>query len=111
MDRLTPTQTPPDRWQFANTDRALAILAAAGWMDVSAAPLDVILETRGAAAEAAASIGSMGPAARILDAKGATKTQVTVIAADIATVFRQFETEHGLQVPATMTLLSARAPV
>jgi SAM-dependent methyltransferase len=110
---LGPIDSDPDApgpLAFANTDRALAILVAAGWMDVSADPLEVILETRGTATEAAASIGSMGPAARIMDSKGATKTQVTAIEEDIATGFRRFETEHGLRVPVTMTLLSARAP-
>lgn len=110
---LGPVDSDPDApgpLAFANPERALAMLLAAGWMDVSAVPLEVILETCGTAAEAAASIGSLGPAARIMDSKGATMAQATAIEADIASSFRRFETEHGLRVPVTMTLLSARAP-
>jgi hypothetical protein len=70
----------------------------------------VVLETRGTAAEAAASVGSLGPAARIMDEKGATAAQAAAIVADIAAGFRQFETDLGLRVPVTMTLLSATAP-
>lgn len=111
---LGPIVSDPDApgpLAFANADRALSILSAAGWQDVCADPLHVILETRGSATEAAASIGSLGPAARIMDAKGATRAQAAEIEADIAAGFRRFETEHGLRIPVTMTLLSARAPV
>lgn len=110
---LGPVDSDPDApgpLAFADADRALALLVAAGWVDVSAKPLEVILETHGTAMDAAASIGSMGPAARIMASKGATEEQANAIEADIAAGFRRFETERGLRVPVTMTLLSARAP-
>ena len=100
----------PGPLAFANADRTLALLATAGWEEASADPLSILLETRGTAAEAAASVGSLGPAARIMAAKGATAAQTAAIVADIATGFSQFETFHGLRVPVTMTLLSAKAP-
>ena len=56
------------------------------------------------------SIGSLGPAARIMTAKGATSAQAASILTDIAVGFSQFETAQGLRVPVTMTLLSATAP-
>lgn len=110
---LGPVEADPDApgpLAFANMDRAVALIAAAGWTAVSADALPVVLETRGTAADAAASIGSLGPAARIMDAKGATDLQRTAIVADIAAGFRSFETDLGLRVPVTMTFLSARAP-
>lgn len=110
---LGPVEADPDApgpLAFANIDRAVAIIAAAGWTNVSADPLPVLLETRGTAAEAASSVGSLGPAARIMDAKGATALQTSAIVADIAEGFRWFETGLGLRVPVTMTLLSANAP-
>lgn len=110
---LGPIDTDPDApgpLAFANVDRTLALLAAAGWEGASADPLQVILETRGTATETAASVGSIGPAARIMNAKGATAEQTAAIVADIAAGFSPFETDHGLRVPVTMTLLSARAP-
>ena len=42
--------------------------------------------------------------------KNATEAQKSAILADIADGFRQFETDFGLRVPVTMTLLSASAP-
>jgi SAM-dependent methyltransferase len=110
---LGPVEADPDApgpLAFANMDRAVALIAAAGWTNVSADPLPVLLETRGTAAEAASSVGSLGPAARIMDAKGATALQTSAIVADIASGFRSFETDLGLRVPVTMTLLSAMAP-
>ena len=100
----------PGPLAFANADRTLAVLVAAGWEDVRADPLQVTLETCGTATEAAASVGSIGPAARIMEAKGATAAQVAAIATDIAAGFSRFETNHGLRVPVTMTLLSAKVP-
>jgi SAM-dependent methyltransferase len=111
--RLGPMESDPEApgpLAFANPNRARALLTAAGWKDASADPLQAILETRGTAKAAAASIGSMGPAARIMDAKGATVAQATAIEADIAAGFSRFETDQGLRVPVTMTLLSATAP-
>ncbi len=110
---LGPMDSDPDApgpLAFANIDRPLALLAAAGWVGVSADPLEVVLETRGTAAEAAASFASIGPAARMMDAKGATAAQTAAIMADVAANYRRFETDQGLQVPVTMTLLSAIAP-
>lgn len=111
--RLGPVTFDPDApgpLAFANTDRTVSLLTLAGWADVRADPLQVVLETRGTAAEAASSVGSLGPAARIMDAKGATAAQASAIVADIAAGFRPFETDFGLRVPVTMTLLSATAP-
>jgi len=82
-----PVESDPDApgpLAFANVDRTLAVLEAANWEDVRADPLQVILETRGTAKEAAASVGSIGPAARIMEAKDATAAQVAAIATDIA---------------------------
>jgi SAM-dependent methyltransferase len=113
MQHLGPVEADPDvpgPLAFANTDRTLMLLAAAGWGEARADRLPVILETRGTAAEAAASVGSLGPAARIMEAKGATAEQTAAIVADIAAGFSQFETDHGLRVPVTMTLLSAKVP-
>lgn len=110
---LGPIDSDPDApgpLAFANTDRTLTLLAAAGWVGVSADPLRVSLETRGTAAEAATSFASIGPAARMMDAKGATAAQTAAITADIAADFSLFETDQGLRVPVTMTLLSAIAP-
>jgi SAM-dependent methyltransferase len=101
----------PGPLAFANEDRTLAIFATAGWQEARADRLPVMLETRGTAADAAASVGSLGPAARIMEAKGATAEQAAAIVADIAAGFGQFETHHGLRVPVTMTLLSAKVPV
>lgn len=110
---LGPIDSDPDApgpLAFANADRPLALLAAAGWVGTSADPLQIFLETRGTAAQAAASFASIGPAARMMDAKGATAAQTAAIMADIAAGFSLFETEQGLRVPVTMTLLSATAP-
>ena len=110
---LGPVESDPDApgpLAFANADRTVALLTSAGWDDVRADSLHAILETRGTAAEAAASVGSLGPAARIMDAKGATAAQAAAIVADIAEGFSRFETNLGLRVPVTMTLLSATAP-
>ncbi len=110
---LGPVQSDPDApgpLAFANEERTVALLTSAGWDEVRADPLQVILETRGTAAEAASSVGSLGPAARIMDAKGTTAAQAAAIVADIAAGFARFETDLGLRVPVTMTLLSATAP-
>jgi hypothetical protein len=45
-----------------------------------------------------------------MKSKGATNAQVAEIEADIAGGFGRVEAGHGLRVPITMTLLSARAP-
>ncbi len=100
----------PGPLAFADVDRTVAILQAAGWEDVRGDPLEVRLETSGTSENAAMSIGALGPAARIMDAKGATPAQAASIAKDIADGFRRFETPQGLRVPVTMTLLSAIAP-
>lgn len=100
----------PGPLAFAEVDRTVAILQAAGWEDVRGDPMEVRLETRGSSEDAAMSIGALGPAARIMNAKGATSAQVASIVKDIAVGFRQFETAQGLRVPVTMTLLSANAP-
>lgn len=110
---LGPIESDPDApgpLAFANVERSLALLAMAGWQQASADPLQIFLETSGTAAEAAASVASIGPAARIMDAKGATEAQKAAIKAEIAAGFGQFETDRGLRVPVTMTLLSAVAP-
>lgn len=110
---LGPIEADPDApgpLAFANIERALALIAAAGWENLRADPLEVCLETRGTAMDAASSVGSLGPAARIMMAKNATAEQTTAILADIAAGFRPFETDFGLRVPVTMTLLSASAP-
>ena len=110
---LGPIDSDPDApgpLAFASAVRTLSLLAAAGWEGASADPLQVFLETRGTAAQAAASFASLGPAARMMDAKGANAAQTAAIMADIAAGFSQFETDQGLRVPVTMTLLSATAP-
>lgn len=99
----------PGPLAFADVDRTVALLEAAGWTDARGESLNVILETKGTAEDAARSIGSMGPAARIMQAKGATARDAKSIMDDIAKGFQQFETTHGLRVPVTMTLLSAKA--
>lgn len=71
---------------------------------------EVLLNIARATAEAAARFASIGPAARMMDAKGATAAQTAAIMADIAAGFSLFETDRGLRVPLTMTLLSATAP-
>jgi hypothetical protein len=60
------------------------------------------------ASDAERSIG-LDPA-HIMKSKGATNAQVAEIEADIAGGFGRVEAGHGLRVPITMTLLSARAP-
>ena len=113
LRHLGPIEADPDApgpLAFANTDRALALIAAAGWRNGRADPLRIFLETRGTASDAASSVGSLGPAARIMMTKNATEAQKSAILADIADGFRQFETDFGLRVPVTMTLLSASAP-
>jgi SAM-dependent methyltransferase len=113
LRHLGPIEADPDApgpLAFANTVRALGLLAAAGWKNGRADPLHVHLETCGSALAAASSVGSLGPAARIMLAKNATETQRAAILADIADGFRPFETDLGLRVPVTMTLLSASAP-
>jgi SAM-dependent methyltransferase len=110
---LGPVEADPDApgpLAFANIDRALALIARAGWENPRADPLKVFLETRGTAMDAASSVGSLGPAARIMTARNATSDQASAIIADIAAGFRPFETDFGLRVPVTMTILSASAP-
>ena len=110
---LGPVDADPDApgpLAFANIERALSLMAKAGWENPRADPLKVCLETRGTAMDAASSVGSLGPAARIMTARNATAEQTAAIIADIAAGFGPFETDFGLRVPVTMTLLSASAP-
>lgn len=113
IGHLGPVESDPNApgpLAFADAGRTLSLLAAAGWEQVVADPLKIVLATTGTAQAAAASFASIGPAARIMDAKGATLEHRAAITADIAAGFRQYETDQGLRVPVTMTLLSAVAP-
>lgn len=113
LRHLGPVEADPNApgpLAFADVARTIALLEAAGWQHARGDPLDVILETHGTAQQAAESIGSLGPAARIMDDKGASAAEAKSILADIAAGFSQFETDNGLRIPVTMTLLSATAP-
>jgi SAM-dependent methyltransferase len=110
LGRVDADPDAPGPLAFANIERTLGLITEAGWEKPRADPLQVWLQTDGDALDAASSIGSLGPAARIMNAKGATAAQRAAIVAEIAAGFRQFETDLGLRVPVTMTLLLAHAP-
>lgn len=77
---------------------------------MTAESLSVHLDTCGTVGDAAATVGFIGPAARIIDAKGATAAQVSAIMSDMTDSLSHYETELGLRAPLTMTLFCASAP-
>jgi SAM-dependent methyltransferase len=98
----------PGPMAFADVDRTLGILRAAGLDDARAEVHDVALLHTGGPAAAAALAGRIGPTARAMREKGGTEADLTAIRAAIADAFAGYADADGLRVPARVNLFSAR---
>lgn len=97
----------PGPLAFADADRVLDLLRAAGLGQVRAESRDVLLTPPGDVAAAARVASRVGPAARIMKARNGSEEDAEAIEAQIAEGLRPFERDGSVQVPAVVYLFSA----
>jgi SAM-dependent methyltransferase len=111
---LGPPEPQPPRapGPFALSEAAYVeqILGAAGYADIEIGPVEAVLPGAPSAADEADFVCNMGPLARLLREREPDEPTVRRIAADVAERFRQFETDAGVRVPATVYCVTAVRP-
>lgn len=112
--QLGPPSVPPGQgpgpFGLSNPEQARLHLVNAGFLDAASAAVDVTLSVAGDATATGEALLHTGPAAALLRQKDGTDADRRAIAARIVEGFRRYETPKGLQVPATILMLSGRAP-
>lgn len=106
-----PETTPanaPGPFGFANIDYVLGILSEAGLVDGAASVEQVDLHYPGQVEDAAFLASNIGPAARILKAFDGGPEDVEAIGRETLKAFRNFVSDDGVRVPATLNFFEAR---
>ena len=108
-----PPKTDPDTpgpMGLADIDLACARLEAGGLRDVEGRAVTVALRHPGGVAAAADLAVRIGAARRIVNMFDGTADDEAAVRAAIAADFNDYATDTGAAVPATINLLTARAP-
>ena len=102
-----PAPDAPGPFAFADPDRVLRILAAAGFEDAAVAPFDVTLDVCGPGEADAATdfIVQIGPVSRALAGGDAAQRAAAIEA--VRAAMRGAETREGLRLGAAMWLVTA----
>jgi SAM-dependent methyltransferase len=108
---LGPVEPQPPRapGPFALSEAAYVeqVLGAAGYADIDIAPVEAVLPGAPTAAQEADFVCNMGPLARLLREREPDEPTLRRIVADVAGRFRQFETDAGMRIPATVYCVTA----
>lgn len=99
----------PGPTAFADSGRVVGLMAEAGLADTAAHRLEIVLTPPGTPEAAARAASRVGPAARIMKAKGGTPQDAAAIEEAVRAEFTRFETAAGVRVPAVVLLFVARA--
>lgn len=110
LEPLPPAPGAPNPLAFADRARVAGILAAAGWSSVDAEEAQLALTPPGSVDDIVEMSKKVGPAARLLAARGAGTDVEERIAATIRDRLAGYDTEGGFRVPATLNFFSAVAP-
>ena len=100
----------PGPLAFRNTDRVIRILENAGYIDIKAEAVSLLLTPAGDLDHVASHATSIGPAARTIEFFEAAPEDVKAIAAEVATGFADYATPNGVHVPAEINFYTATAP-
>jgi hypothetical protein len=73
-------------------------------------PTALMLEARGDCAAVADWMTRIGPASALLREKAGSEADRLLIAGEIAAAMRPYETPEGVRVPASVLMLTGRAP-
>ena len=92
---------------YGDRDYLRGILDSAGYADIAIEPRQFLVHGDDAAS-AAEHASQMGAVQRLIDEKHADAATQAAIARDITTAFAAHETPHGLRLPATFLLVTAR---
>lgn len=100
----------PGPMRFADTEKTLAYMKAAG-LEQPAVRIEALhLAPTGGAAGAAETSMQVGAAVRVMNAMEATEEDAAAIRADLEDAFAEFQTAEGLRVPAEINFYTASAP-
>ncbi|MBD3678165.1 MAG: class I SAM-dependent methyltransferase [Rhodobacteraceae bacterium] len=99
----------PGALAFGDEVRVCDMLTRAGW-EVRCDPVALHLTPEGSPEDVARLATRLGPAVRLISVYQADAAQIAAIEADIADVFRGYETGGEVRIPAVMNLFSATGP-
>ena len=97
----------PGPMAFAEADYVTEILLSAGLTYVRANQVSLDLVNPGGLDQAAELASNLGPAARIHKEKNGTAEDLEIIRTEVTEKFRQYESDAGVSVPATINIFSA----
>jgi SAM-dependent methyltransferase len=100
----------PGAFAFVETDYVLDILDQAGFAELTAAVEPVELVHPGGPAAVADLAVNLGPAVRILRAKGGGPEDAAAIAAEIRRAFQRYVDRGTIRIPGTVNLFGASRP-
>jgi len=98
----------PGPFAFAEQDRVLQIMRAAGLQDCSAAAEGITLDYHGSAEDAARLACSVGPAVRIMQEFGGTDQDLVAIQQATAAEFSAFYKQGTVHIPASINFYMAK---
>lgn len=100
----------PGPLAFHDRDRVTGLMSNAGLIEVQVEPVPLSLSGPQTVEEAALLCTRVGPAARVIAHFDGTDEDVKAIVDAVAKAFSAYQTPEGVQVPAVINLLQARAP-
>jgi SAM-dependent methyltransferase len=108
---LGPVEPQPPRapgpFAFSEAAYVEQILSTAGFVDIAIEQVSTVLPGARTAAAEADFVCNMGPLARLIREREPDEPTVRRIVADLAERFRQFETDAGMRIPATVYCVTA----
>lgn len=105
-----PHPHAPGPMAFADEDRVIALLSAAGWIEAEVQKTPLSIRVEGGPMDLANVMARVGPAAREIRQGGHSQEVIDAIFAAIAEQFSPFDKGGHLEVPVVMNLFTARAP-
>jgi SAM-dependent methyltransferase len=112
--RLGPLPTPPPGapgpTAFADRDRVVSLLEAAGLADASAETLPIELHHPGGIDAIAGLSAEVGPTPRAMRERNGTPEDLAAIVAGVAETFATYATPDGIRIPAEIHLFRAHRP-
>jgi SAM-dependent methyltransferase len=100
----------PGPFAFSEAAYVEQILGAAGYADIVIERVSVVLPGSRTAADEADFVRNMGPLGKLIREREPDESTVLRIVAEVAERFRQFETDVGMRVPATVWCVTAVRP-
>ncbi len=111
VDHLGPVPAvPPEApgpMAFRNIDRVVGLLEAAGFADCSGEAIETDLHHPGGVDAIIGLASHVGPAARVVRAKGGSAEDHDIIMQKVAEDFQQFRAADGVRIPACINVFSA----